>query len=123
MTTTRTLQEETTTSSEISTPVQKTSLPSAAEQTTAPLTTLPEPITEEPCKPVWFERQPERDLHYDVIKANCAQRAIENNATSGFPAFFRTPEEWREFNILNLPLRIEYLGMIMKYKLDKFICI
>ena len=60
-------------------------------------------------KKVWFVPQEENNLHYDVIKQNCADKAYENNATYGYPAFFNSVEEFEQYKS-SVPLRTEYIG-------------
>lgn len=66
--------------------------------------------TEPDCvEKVWFVPQAENNLTYSVIKQNCADKAFENNATSGYPAFFKSLEEFEQYR-KTVSLRKEYIG-------------
>jgi len=68
-----------------------------------------EKIEENCIEKVWFFAQKENYLNYDVFKQNCADKAYENNATYGYPAFFNSDEEFEQYK-RSVPLRKEYIG-------------
>ncbi|CBY23345.1 unnamed protein product [Oikopleura dioica] len=82
---------------------------SSAETTTEQSFSTTEKTMGNCIEKVWFVAQEENNLHYDVIKQNCADKASENNATFGYPAFFNSPEEFEQFKS-SVPHRKEYIG-------------
>ncbi|CBY10762.1 unnamed protein product, partial [Oikopleura dioica] len=57
-----------------------------------------------------FVRQTEKNIEYRHMKVNCANRAAENDADSGFPAFFRNAHDYNQYKLVNFDRRKEYLG-------------
>jgi len=82
----------------------------SSAETTTEQSFLTTETTEASCiEKVWFIPQEEKDLHYDVIKKNCAEKASENNATFGYPAFLNSDEEFDQYKS-SVPHRKEYIG-------------
>ena len=66
------------------------------------------------CKEKWVIRyiqQPEKDIHYREMKAHCANRAGENDSDTGYPAFFRSNFDYKQYKRNNTDGRREYLGL------------